>query len=82
MGIGKVLHCLLAKLVLCKEGAQATEACSNLNLCAGLEASIEGAIHAVCQRAERPREKVAQTTNTTTSGEGGEGEREEMSEEG
>ena len=47
VGIGEIIRRLLAKLVLKVAGAAATEACGNLQLCAGLQPGIEGAIHAV-----------------------------------
>ena len=50
MGIGKTLRRALAKLVMRAAGDQAKTACGNLQLCAGLEAGIEGATHAVGQR--------------------------------
>ena len=50
MGIEKTLRRALAKLVMREAGEQAKTACGNLQLCAGLEAGIEGATHAVGQR--------------------------------
>jgi hypothetical protein len=50
VGIGEIYRRLLAKLVLAVAGDQATTACGSLNLCAGLAAGIEGAVHAVSQR--------------------------------
>ena len=50
MGIGEKLRRALAKLVMRAAGEQAKTACGNLQLCAGLEAGIEGATHAVGQR--------------------------------
>ena len=50
MGIGEALRWALAKLVMRAAGDQAKTACSNLQLCAGLEAGIEGATYAVGQR--------------------------------
>ena len=50
MGIGETLRRALAKLVMRAAGDQAKTACGNLQLCAGLEAGIEGATHAVGQR--------------------------------
>jgi hypothetical protein len=38
---------LWAKCLLKAIGSQATAACGNYNLCAGLQAGIEGAVHAV-----------------------------------
>eukprot|EP00957_Ditylum_brightwellii_P101564 7740257-Ditylum_brightwellii.AAC.1 len=50
VGIGR----LLAKLVIRATGEEVKTACSSLQLCAGLEASIEGLVYAVAQRrAER-----------------------------
>ena len=50
MGIRKTLLRDLAKLVMRAAGDQAKTACENLQLCTGLEATIEGATHAVVQR--------------------------------
>ena len=50
MGIGETLLRALAKLVMRAARDQANTACGNLQLCAGLEADIEGATHAVGQR--------------------------------
>ena len=50
MGVGETLRQSLAKLVMRAAGDQAKMACGNLQLCAGLEAGIEGAAHAVGQR--------------------------------
>ena len=47
VGIREMLHRDLAKLVMREAGYQAKTVCGNLQLCAGLEASIEGATHAV-----------------------------------
>ena len=58
VGIGETLRRALAKLVMKAAGDQAKTACGNLQLCAGLEAGIEGATHAVGQRRlERVRER-------------------------
>ena len=54
VGIGEVYRRLLAKCVLEAVGHQATAAAGNLNLCAGLPAGIEGAIHAVRQEMDGP----------------------------
>ena len=48
--IGETLCRDLAKLVIREAGYQAKTACDNLQLCAGLEASIEGSTHAMGQR--------------------------------
>ena len=49
VGIGETLCRALAKLVMREAGDQAKTACGNLQLCAGLEAGIEGATHTVGQ---------------------------------
>ena len=50
MGIGETLRRALAKLVMRASGDQANTACGDLQMCAGLEAGIEGATHALGQR--------------------------------
>ena len=50
VGIGETLRRALAKLIMRAAGDQAKTACGNLQLCAGLEAGIEGATHAMGQR--------------------------------
>ena len=50
VGIGETLRRALTKLVMRAAGEQAKTACGNLQLCAGHEAGIEGATHAVGQR--------------------------------
>ena len=47
VGIGEIFRRLWGKLVLDSVGLEATEACGVRNLCAGLSAGIEGAVHAV-----------------------------------
>ncbi len=47
VGIGKVYRRLWAKSLLKAIGSQATASCGNFNLCVGLQAGIEGAVHAV-----------------------------------
>ena len=47
VGIGEVYRRLWAKCLLNAIGSQATAACGNFNLCAGLQAGIEGAVRAV-----------------------------------
>ena len=42
MGIGETLRRALSKLVTRAAGEQAKTACGNLQLCAGLEAGIDG----------------------------------------
>jgi hypothetical protein len=55
VGIGEVYRRLIAKCVLEVAGGQATTAAGNLNLCAGLPAGIEGAVHALRKAATQPR---------------------------
>ena len=50
VGRGETLRQALAKLVMSAAGDQTKTAYGNLQLCAGLEAGIEGATHAVGQR--------------------------------
>ncbi len=72
VGIGEVLHHLLAKIVLHKAGVQATEAWGNLNLRTGLETGIEGAIRSVHKQVEQlqatqpvmPMPKIVDTSAT------------------
>ena len=48
----------LAKLVMRADGDQAKTTCVNLQLCAGLEAVVEGATHAAGQkRLDRARQR-------------------------
>ena len=47
VGIGEILQCALVKLVLLAVGNQAKTACGNIQICAGLEAGIEGVTHAI-----------------------------------
>ena len=49
VGIGETLHQASAKLVMRAAGDQANMYCRRLQLCAGLEANIKGATHAVAQ---------------------------------
>ena len=58
MGIGETLRRDLDKLVMRASRDQGKTSCGNLQLCAGLEAGIEGATHAVGQRRlERVRKR-------------------------
>ena len=50
VGIGDTLRRSLAKLFMRAAGDQVKIVCGNLQLCAGVEAGIEGATHAVVQR--------------------------------
>ena len=57
VGIGETLRRALAKLVMRVAGAQSKTSCGNLQLCADLEAVIEGESYAVVQtRLERARQ--------------------------
>ena len=49
-GIRDTLCRAITKLVMREAGYQAKKACGILQLCAGLEANIEGANHALAQR--------------------------------
>jgi hypothetical protein len=51
MAIGKIWHQCIAKGNLAGLGAQAKGACGSIQLCAGLEAGIKGALHLVRLRA-------------------------------
>ena len=46
IGISEIWRRLLAKCVLKVAGAEAKDACGNTQLCASLEAGIEGVVHA------------------------------------
>ncbi len=52
VAIGEIWHQCIAKGNLAGLGAQAKGACRSIQLCARLEASIEGALHMVCLCAE------------------------------
>jgi len=72
VGIGEIYRRLMAKCVLAVTGRQATTACDNLNLCTGLQAGIEGAVHAMgnaWQAAEFRGGKTAPKTITTIDSE-------------
>ena len=59
VGIGETLRQALAKLVMRAAGKQAKTACGNLQMCAGLEAGIERATHAIGQsRVERLQARI------------------------
>ena len=47
IGIGEIWRRLLAKCVLKVAGVKAKDACGNAQLCTGIEAGIEGAVHAI-----------------------------------
>ena len=50
LGIGEIWRRAIAKCALSVCGQDAKAACGSTNLCAGLEAGIEGALHSVRQR--------------------------------
>ena len=52
VGIGETISRLMSKVVLHLCGREATRAAKNLNLCAGLPAGIEGAVHALRSRTQ------------------------------
>ena len=54
VGIGSIFRRLMAKCVIKAIGRQATTVCGSLNLCAGLPAGIEGAVHAVREHSNPP----------------------------
>ena len=54
VGIGEIYRRLWAKCILNAIGTQATVACDNFNLCAGLPAGIDGAVHAIWRVWEDP----------------------------
>jgi hypothetical protein len=47
VGVGEIWRRVCAKTVLLVAGEEAKEACGIDQLCAGLEAGIEGGIHAI-----------------------------------
>ena len=51
MGIGDIFKWAIAKCALKVCGEDAKGDCGSANLCAGLEAGIEGALHSVTRRA-------------------------------
>ena len=68
VGIGETLRRALAKLVMRAAGDQSKTACGNLKLCAGLEAGIQGATHAVGQwRLDRARKKLGEEEGADNS---------------
>ena len=69
MGIGETLHQALAKRVMRTTGDQAKTACGKLQLCAGLEAGIEGTTQAVGKRRlARVRERRAESDKEEVAG--------------
>ena len=55
LGKGETLHHTIAKIVRRVAGDQAKTTCSSLQLCAGVEATIEVTTHAVSQRRQERR---------------------------
>ena len=55
LGIGEIWRRAIAKCALKACGEDAKAACGSTNLCAGLEAGIEGALHSVTKRAKDSR---------------------------
>ena len=62
--IGETFRRAIAKIVMRAAGDQTKTACGYLQLCAGIEASIEGATHALAQQ---QREKIAPVTGERDS---------------
>ncbi len=60
VGIGETWMRAVSKLVLAQCGMDGKEACGNSQLCAGLEAGIEGAIHAATKKAAAEEDFVFQ----------------------
>ena len=77
MGIGETLRRALDKLVMREAGDQAKTACGNFQLCAGLEAGIEGETHAVGRR-RLERTKLIRSVEEAVSVEDEEEERENV----
>ena len=50
MGIVETLRWALAKIVIRAAGDQVKMLCGNLQLCAGLETSVEGVTHTIGQQ--------------------------------
>ena len=46
VGIGETLYQALDKLVMREDGDQVKTECGNIQMCAGLEADLEGVTHA------------------------------------
>ncbi len=65
VGIGSAFRRLLSKVLLLIAGPQASQACGNTNLCAGLPAGIEGAVHALSHTTTTPT--ASHSTNGDTS---------------
>eukprot|EP00957_Ditylum_brightwellii_P162339 12360815-Ditylum_brightwellii.AAC.2 len=62
VGIGEILQCLIAKMVIQATGAKTKLPCKNLQLCTGLEAGIKGAVHVVSMRHKAHQKEPADAT--------------------
>ena len=65
VGIGEILRRLMAKCVVATVRHQATLECGNNQLCAGLVAGIEGAIHAMHKKWRQVKETAVLTATPT-----------------
>ena len=71
VGIGEIYRRLMAKTTIKATGTKATVACGSSNLCAGLPAGIEGAVHALndtwdrIMKATEPEHAPTPTPTTT-----------------
>ena len=82
VGIGETISRLMSKVVLYLCGFQATDSAGNLNLCAGLPAGIEGAVHAMRVQTQRGNpEQGCQAQSETPGDKGTAGSGDEQSEE-
>jgi len=68
VGVGEVYRRLFAKAVIAHTSSEATLACGSTNLCAGLPAGIEGAVHALTRdyayKGHPPTTEAAEETAT------------------
>eukprot|EP00957_Ditylum_brightwellii_P162832 12399607-Ditylum_brightwellii.AAC.1 len=82
VGIGEIIRRMAAKMVIRATGGEAKVACDNIQLCAGLEAGIEGAVHAVrMRRAQRQAELAEERRREAAEQERGDGDGDEEEEE-
>ena len=82
VGIGETISRLMSKVVLYLCGFQATDSASNFNLCAGLPAGIEGAVHAMRVQTQRGNpEQGCQPQSETPGDKGVAGSGDDQSEE-
>ena len=80
MVIGEMLRWALTKLIMRAAGGQAKKACGNLQLCAGLEAGIQGATHAVGQKRIERKIQIRSNEEARRPGEEEEEDEEEEAE--